>query len=74
MGGGKAVCKPGYVCPRGTFSEEFASMGNDVVKCRSGYGLYCPAGTSKFNQKCRKGNYCPSPTEQIECPEGYYWY
>ncbi|GIL43796.1 hypothetical protein Vafri_1407 [Volvox africanus] len=35
-------------------------------------GNFCPAKSTKPNELCSAGNYCPNASTIIQCPKGYY--
>eukprot|EP01033_Poteriospumella_lacustris_P015814 gene15814-11317_t len=69
-------CAPGYYCPlynasdNSTFPVQCAAT-NDCVITRL-TTKFCSAQGTYEPVLCKAGNYCPSTSEQIECPEDHY--
>jgi len=38
------------------------------VECSN--GTYCPPGSAADGRPCAAGSYCPTPSEEVECPAG----
>ena len=72
----KACTSQGAYCPAGSTVEStcpagsFCKDSSTVANCTS-TGAYCPAG-STAEGTCTAGSFCASPSEQVQCPKGYY--
>eukprot|EP00347_Sterkiella_histriomuscorum_P005935 403354701 len=78
---GGRMCKPGYVCPSGSYTENKSSKGRyqpdyaasyATALCEEGY--YCPEGEAIKNKYiCTPGYYCDGGSSApTQCPKGTY--
>ena len=56
----KIQCPAGSYCPIGS---------KGITQCPA--GSYCPIGSTGITQ-CPAGSYCPTPSQKIDCQNGYY--
>eukprot|EP01033_Poteriospumella_lacustris_P019313 gene19313-13966_t len=69
-------CAPGYYCPlynasdSSTFPVQCAATDDCVITRLT--AKFCSAQGTYEPLLCEAGHYCPSPSEQIKCPEDHY--
>ena len=78
----KYICKDGYLCDKGSQTEEGSRPCPQDSYCKAGVKTTCPAGTYSLNFglvdeseciECPPGSYCPNNSIGIkDCPEGFY--